>query len=52
MQHHTVIALISAEQTGSLALHSKMGFERVGLLKEAGFKMGVWLDVVYMQRMV
>ncbi len=50
--HHTVIALISAEQAGSLALHAKLGFERVGLLREAGFKMGRWLDVVYMQRMV
>jgi len=50
--HHTIIALIDAEQTPSVAVHAKAGFEKVALLKEVGFKFGRWLDVVYMQRMV
>jgi L-amino acid N-acyltransferase YncA len=52
LEHHTIIALISSEQAASLALHAKVGFERVGLLKEAGFKMNQWLDVVYMQKLL
>jgi L-amino acid N-acyltransferase YncA len=52
LEHHTVIALISAEQSASLALHAKLGFSRVGLIKEAGFKFNRWLDVVYMQKML
>ena len=50
--HHTVIAGIDAEQTASVALHAAMGFERVALLKEVGFKFGRWLHVIYMQRML
>jgi phosphinothricin acetyltransferase len=50
--HHTIIALVSAEQGASIALHEKFGFERAGLIKEAGFKFGRWLDVVYLQRML
>jgi len=52
LQHHTIIALISAEQTASISLHSKLGFTHAGLIKEAGFKFDQWLDVVYMQKML
>jgi L-amino acid N-acyltransferase YncA len=34
----------------SIGLHGRHGFERVGLLRDVGFKFGRWLDVVYMQR--
>jgi L-amino acid N-acyltransferase YncA len=50
--HHTVIALVDAEQRGSLALHERLGFARAGHLREAGFKFDRWLDVVYLQRML
>jgi phosphinothricin acetyltransferase len=50
--HHTILALISADQTPSVALHAQAGFVKVGLLKEVGFKFDRWLDVVYMQKMV
>jgi L-amino acid N-acyltransferase YncA len=52
LKHHTVIALISGEQTASLALHEKLGFTRAGLIKEAGYKMQTWLNVVYLQKML
>jgi phosphinothricin acetyltransferase len=50
--HHTIIAGIDAEQEASVGLHAAMGFERVALLREVGFKFGRWLHVIYMQRMV
>jgi L-amino acid N-acyltransferase YncA len=52
LDHHTIIALISAEQAGSLALHEKLGFIRAGELKEAGYKMQQWLNVVYYQKIL
>ena len=50
--HHTIIAAIDGEQPLSIALHEKMGFERVGLMRELGFKFGRWLDVHYLQLML
>jgi phosphinothricin acetyltransferase len=50
--HHTIIALISAEQTASIALHEKLGFAHAGTIREAGYKFDQWLDVVYMQKMI
>jgi phosphinothricin acetyltransferase len=50
--YHTIIALIDGEQSASVALHARFGFERVGQLKEVGFKFERSLDVVYMQLML
>ena len=50
--HHTVIALISAEKAGSIALHEQFGFTRAALLREAGYKFETWLDVAYLQLML
>jgi phosphinothricin acetyltransferase len=47
--HHTIIAIIDAEQGASVALHAALGFARVGRLRELGHKFGRWLDVDYMQ---
>jgi phosphinothricin acetyltransferase len=47
--HHAIIAGIDAEQAGSIALHAKCGFKKVGHLSQVGFKFGKWLDVVYME---
>ena len=52
LDHHTIIAGISAEQTASLRLHAGFGFEKIGRLREVGFKHGQWLDVVSMQLML
>jgi L-amino acid N-acyltransferase YncA len=48
---HTLVAAISADQEGSLALHERMGFRETGRLHEVGRKFGKVLDVVYMQLM-
>ena len=50
--HHTVLGGADAEQEGSIALHTKFGFEKVSHLKEVGFKFGRWLDVIWMQKML
>lgn len=50
--HHAIVAGISADQPASVALHARHGFALVGRLREAGFKHGRWLDVLYMQRLL
>lgn len=50
--HHTVLGAISGDQAGSLALHEKLGFEKVAHMREVGFKFDRWLDVVWMQKML
>ena len=47
--HHAILALISAEQAPSLALHAAFGFQQVAHLREVGFKHRQWLDVIYME---
>jgi L-amino acid N-acyltransferase len=49
LQHHVIIAAIDGEQAGSIAMHARLGFEKIGELKQVGRKFGRWLDVVYMQ---
>ena len=48
--HHAVIGQIVAENAGSLATSERLGFERVGVLREVGRKFDRWLDVVLMER--
>ena len=47
--HHTILAIIDADQAGSIGLHERFGFARAAHLKQLGFKFNRWLDVVYMQ---
>jgi phosphinothricin acetyltransferase len=49
LDHRAIIAGIDGEQTPSVALHAKFNFEKVGHLKQVGFKFGRWLDVIYME---
>jgi phosphinothricin acetyltransferase len=35
---------------GSIALHSRLGFQPIGTLSNVGFKLGQWVDTVLMQR--
>jgi L-amino acid N-acyltransferase YncA len=49
---HSIIALISADQEGSIGLHRALGFVEAGRLREVGCKFGQVLDVVYLQYMI
>lgn len=46
---HTVIGGIALPNDASVALHEKLGFEKVGQLKEVGWKQRRWIDVGYWQ---
>lgn len=50
--HHAIVAVIDAEQSGSIALHERLGFETVARFKEIGRKFDRWLDTVYLQRVL
>jgi len=47
---HTVLGGIALPNSASVALHEKFGFEKVGHLKEVGFKFDKWVDVGYWQK--
>lgn len=46
----TMIAGCSAENTGALAFHAKLGFAKVATLPDVGFKFGRWIDLVLLQK--
>ena len=41
-----LIACITADNTASCTLFTKLGFQKVSHFKQVGYKMGRWLDVV------
>lgn len=46
---HLCVAAIALPNPGSVALHEALGFRRVGVLPEVGFKHGRWVDVAWYQ---
>ena len=49
---HAMLGGIDAANAGSIALHEALGFEKVGLLPQVGFKFGRYLDLMFMQKML
>lgn len=49
---HAALGGIALPNAASVALHEKLGFEKVGQLREVGFKLGRWVDVGYWQRLL
>lgn len=47
MPIHSVIAGISLPNDASIALHEKLGFEKIGHFHEVGRKFDRWIDVGY-----
>lgn len=45
---HVMVAGIEAGNVASRQLHSKLGFEEAGVMKEVGTKFGRWLDLSFM----
>ncbi|MBV7266929.1 N-acetyltransferase [Erythrobacter sp. WH131] len=45
-----MIAVVGGGEPASIALHTKLGFEHAGRLRQVGSKFGRKLDTVYMQR--
>ena len=50
--YHSIVARIVGGHDASISLHDAHGFELVGVEREVGRKLGRWLDVVIMQRML
>jgi L-amino acid N-acyltransferase len=50
--YHSVVARIVGGHDASIGLHAVHGFELVGVEREVGRKLGRWLDVVVMQKML
>lgn len=48
-QVHVMVAAIDYDNSGSIALHSQLGFQRCGYLPKVGKKFGQWRDLVLMQ---
>lgn len=48
--YHLVIGGIAQPNAASVALHEKMGFEKVAQFREVGFKFGRWIDVGYWEK--
>jgi len=49
---HAMIARIVGHNGSSIGVHRACGFEMVGVEREVGRKLGQWLDVVEMQRLL
>ena len=50
LEHHSIVARITARNAASLRLHARHGFREVGVERESAFKLGRWHDVTIMQR--
>ena len=48
--YRTLYAIITAENTGSLEFHYKMGFEPMAVFPDCGYKMGRWLGVAWLRK--
>lgn len=46
---HVMVAAIEAGNTGSIALHRKLGFVETGRMAQVGCKFGRWLDLAFLQ---
>ena len=47
---HTALALVALPNPASEALHLACGFERVGVLREVGWKFDRWIDTAWFQK--
>jgi phosphinothricin acetyltransferase len=48
---HTALAVVALPNEASEALHRRLGFERVGVLREVGHKLGRYVDTAWWQRL-
>ena len=49
---HALIAGVDSENTVSLQLHLKSGFEQVARFKQVGFKFNRWLDLIFLEKLL
>src|SRR4051794_9848735 len=49
---HTAVALVALPNPGSVRLHEACGFERVGAMREVGYKFDRFIDVAWYQKIL
>ena len=49
---HSALGCLSLPNEPSVRLHEKLGFQKVGHMREAGWKFGAWVDVGFWERML
>jgi len=49
---HALVGGIDASNAASIALHARLGFTRCGIIREAGYKFGRWLDLEFHQMLL
>jgi len=49
---HSLIACVTGENVVALKFHRNLGFETVGMIPQAGWKFGRWIDLVILQKML
>ena len=49
---HTLVACIDMQNDASIRLHESLGFTRSGIIRQAGYKFGRWLDAGFFQRIL
>ncbi|WP_308011107.1 N-acetyltransferase family protein [Streptomyces sp. AC495_CC817] len=49
LRKHVMIAAVESGNTGSIALHEKLGFAVTGQMSQVGAKFGRWLDLTFLQ---
>ena len=47
--YHVLIGGIDATNAASIKLHEELGFTHCGTVRQAGFKFGKWLDLMFYQ---
>jgi L-amino acid N-acyltransferase len=47
--YHILVGGIDAANSVSIRLHERLGFVHCGVIRQAGFKFGRWLDLVFYQ---
>ncbi|MGM9681677.1 MAG: GNAT family N-acetyltransferase [Eubacteriales bacterium] len=50
--YRNVYGIVSGEKAVSIAFHEKMGFRRIGIMENSGFKFNRWLDVVWFEKRI
>ena len=48
----TVYGLVTVPNEKSEALHESLGFERIGICKNTGYKSGAWRDVAWFEKQI
>jgi len=48
--YYNLYAVITADNTSSINFHRTFGFTDIGIFHKSGYKMGVWLDVLWMEK--